>query len=58
MYLPLQLFDQPSNWAEHVREIDALCAQNENIFSIERIRQQLEKAKNYLELTRLLRNWP
>jgi hypothetical protein len=58
MYLALQLFDQPSNWAEYAREIDALCAQNENIFSIEEIRQQLETAKNYVDLTRLLRNWP
>jgi hypothetical protein len=54
-YFGLQLFDQPNNWGEYAPKIDAFCEQNEPIFSIERVRQQLETARNYLEFVRLVK---
>jgi hypothetical protein len=53
-HLAFRLFERPEDWPRYANQIDTFCERSSKIFSLRRIQGELGKAKNFLELMRLI----
>jgi hypothetical protein len=51
-----RFYDSPEDW-QTAADVDALCTSLPNVFNVEKIRPELEGAKNFLELHTLTTKW-
>jgi hypothetical protein len=53
----IRTFENMNDWKVNFREVDTWCSGQPNVFSLERIRPQLDAADNFMKLSALLAQW-